>query len=148
MRTFIALLFVCCFTVSGCATSGHVRSGVIGGKLLDCPNAPKCVSTQSENERHRMEPISFSGRVQDAQSTIISIIKGMKNSEIITVSEDYVYVQFKTSVFRFIDDVEFYFDSKEKLIHFRSSARFGYYDWKVNRKRMEYVVEEFYKSSN
>jgi uncharacterized protein (DUF1499 family) len=143
MRAFITLFFVCCFTVSGCATSGRVRSGVSGGKLLDCPNAPKCVSTQSKDERHRMEPISFSGRVQDAQSTIISIIKGMKNSEIITVSEDYVYAQFRSSVFRFIDDVEFYFNAQKKLIHFRSSARFGYYDWKVNRKRMEYVVEEF-----
>jgi len=147
MRAVISLCFLCCFAFCGCATSGRVRSGVSEGKLLECPKAPKCVSTQSEDERHRMEPIRFSGSVKDARSSIISIIKGMKNSEIITVHENYVYAQFKSSVFRFIDDVEFYFDGEEKLIHFRSSARFGYYDWKVNRKRMEYVVEEFNKSS-
>ncbi len=143
MRAVVSLFLLCCFAFCGCATSGRVRSGVSEGKLLECPKAPKCVSTQSDDKRHRMEPIRFTGSVTDARSTIISIVRDMKNSEIITVNENYVYAQFKSSVLRFVDDVEFYFDAEEKLIHFRSSARFGYYDWKVNRKRMEYVVEEF-----
>ena len=114
MRAVISLCFLCCFAFCGCATSGRVRSGVSDGILLDCPKAPKCVSTQIEDERYRMEPISFSGQVRDARNAIVSIIHSMKNSKIITVNEHYVYAQFRSSVLRFIDDVEFYFDAQKK----------------------------------
>jgi uncharacterized protein (DUF1499 family) len=36
-----------------------------------------------------------------------------------------------------VDDVEFWFDAAAKTIHFRSASRSGYYDFGVNRKRME-----------
>nr|MBP7592461.1 DUF1499 domain-containing protein [Chloroflexota bacterium] len=41
------------------------------------------------------------------------------------------------AVMQFIDDVEFYFDDTEGLIHFRSASRLGYGDGGTNRKRME-----------
>ena len=40
---------------------------------------------------------------------------------------------------RFVDDVEILFDDATKSIHFRSAARTGYYDFGVNRRRMEEV---------
>jgi uncharacterized protein (DUF1499 family) len=40
---------------------------------------------------------------------------------------------------RFVDDVEIVFDDATKSIHFRSAARTGYYDFGVNRRRMEEV---------
>ncbi|MCK5256323.1 MAG: DUF1499 domain-containing protein, partial [Deltaproteobacteria bacterium] len=38
---------------------------------------------------------------------------------------------------------EFYFDDEQKLIHFRSSSRLGYYDVGVNRRRMGKIREIF-----
>jgi uncharacterized protein (DUF1499 family) len=38
-----------------------------------------------------------------------------------------------------VDDVEILFDDASKTIHFRSAARSGYYDFGVNRRRMEKV---------
>ena len=42
-----------------------------------------------------------------------------------------------------MDDVELYFDQEAQLIHFRSSARLPYWDWGVNRKRMEEIRAAF-----
>jgi len=131
------------FLTAACASTDTVKTGVQDGRLQPCPNGPKCVSTQSEDERHRMEPIPYSGSLEEARERILSIVRGMETSQVVTVEPRYLYVQFKSKVFGFIDDVEFYFDEERNLIHFRSSARFGYYDWKVNRQRMEYVGEEF-----
>jgi uncharacterized protein (DUF1499 family) len=128
---------------AGCSSTDEMRTGVQNGKLLPCPNAPKCVSTQSEDERHRIEPIPYAGSLEEARERVLSIVRGMERSEVITVEPQYLYVQFRSKVLKYVDDVEFYFDAESKLIHFRSSARFGYYDWKVNRKRMEYISDEF-----
>jgi len=46
-------------------------------------------------------------------------------------------------LFRFVDDVEFYFEDQEKVIQFRSSSRLGHSDLGVNRKRMETIREKF-----
>lgn len=53
-------------------------------------------------------------------------------------------------VFRFVDDVEFYFPettSKEIIIHVRSASRIGYSDFGVNRKRIEDIRKKL-KLSN
>jgi len=145
MRVLVSGSICVCifFLAAACASTDTVKIGVQDGRLKPCPNAPKCVSTQSEDARHRMEPIPYSGSLEEARERILSIVRGMETSRVVTVEPRYLYVQFKSKVFGFIDDVEFYFDEERNLIHFRSSARFGYYDWKVNRRRMEYVTEQF-----
>jgi uncharacterized protein (DUF1499 family) len=128
---------------AGCASTNEVKTGVQDGKLLPCPKGPKCVSSQSTDERHRMEPIPYTGELDGAREIILNIVEGMERYEVITIEQNYLYVQFRSKVVGYIDDVEFYIDEEQGVIHFRSSARFGYYDWKVNRKRMEYIRDEF-----
>jgi len=55
----------------------------------------------------------------------------------VKATPDYIHVEFRSSFFEFVDDVEFLFDDTAKLIHFRSASRVGYYDFNVNRSRME-----------
>jgi uncharacterized protein (DUF1499 family) len=138
----IVFVAISCALIAGCAGK-QVRSGMENGRLRPCPDAPKCVSTQEENEKRRVEPIPYEGGLEEARHRIVDIIEGMKRSKIITREDDYIYAQFKSGIWGFIDDVEFYFDDEEKVIHFRSSARFGYYDWNVNRKRMESIRQAF-----
>jgi len=117
--------------------------GIVNGKLHPCPKSPNCVSTQAIDEKQKIEPINYSGSLEDAKMKIISIINSLKRSKIITNEENYIHVEFRTATFRFVDDVEFLFDDKEKLIHFRSRARMGYSDMGVNRKRMEKITKLF-----
>jgi uncharacterized protein (DUF1499 family) len=70
----------------------------------------------------------------------------MKRTKIISINDDYLYAECISSVFRFVDDLEFYFDDVEKIIHFRSSSRLGYYDLGVNRRRIEKIKAEFHDS--
>ncbi len=117
--------------------------GIVNGKLYPCPKSPNCVSTQAIDEKQRIEPINYSGSLEDAKAKIIGIVSSIKRHKIITNEENYIHIEFRTATFRFVDDVEFLFDDKEKVIHFRSRARMGYSDMGVNRKRMEKVKNLF-----
>ena len=66
----------------------------------------------------------------------------MKQSKIVVVEDNYIRAEFVSKIFRFVDDVEFYFPDKkseELLIHVRSASRVGYSDLCVNRKRIEQI---------
>jgi len=117
--------------------------GIVDGKLHPCPKSPNCVSTQAIDENQKIEPIKYSGSLEDAKGKILNIINSLKRSKIITDEENYIHIEFRTATFRFVDDVEFLFDDKEKIIHFRSRARMGYSDMGVNRKRMEEITKLF-----
>jgi len=56
---------------------------------------------------------------------------------------DYLRVEFRSFLFRFCDDVEFYYDRRSGLVHFRSASRVGHSDLGVNRRRMEQIREQF-----
>jgi uncharacterized protein (DUF1499 family) len=138
------ILGVLCF--AGCKGIGENRIGLVEGKLRPCPSSPNCVSTQADAESRRMEPIPFAGSHPEAQQRLLEVIKGMKGSRLALVKDDSIHAEFTSALFKFVDDVEFYFDSQAKIIHFRSASRVGYYDFGVNRKRMEYVRGKFLSS--
>lgn len=117
--------------------------GITNGKFHPCPNSPNCVSTQSIDAKHKIDPIKYSNSLEEAKNKILKIIGSLKRTRIITDSENYIHIEFRTAVFKFVDDVEFYFDDSEKFIHFRSAARLGYSDMGVNRKRMENITSLF-----
>jgi uncharacterized protein (DUF1499 family) len=113
--------------------------GIIDGKLHPCPKSPNCVSSQSTDDRHKIEPLRYETTLEEAKEKIKNIIKSLKRTKIITESENYLHFEFRTATFKFVDDVEFYFDDTEKIINFRSASRVGWSDMGVNRKRMEKV---------
>ncbi len=53
--------------------------------------------------------------------------------------EAYWHVEFRSRVFRFVDDVEFLFGPAGRQIHVRSASRVGYSDFGANRRRIEEI---------
>lgn len=45
------------------------------------------------------------------------MINSMGRADIVTVTGDYIHAEFTIPLFRFVDDVEFYFDDANKIIH-------------------------------
>jgi uncharacterized protein (DUF1499 family) len=90
-----------------------------------------------------MDPISYTGSSKEAKSKLILVIKGMRGADVLAEREDYVHTTFTSTFVRFVDDVEFWLDDSAKLIHFRSASRIGYYDFGVNRRRMEVIRARF-----
>lgn len=109
------------------------------GKLAPCPNTPNCVSSQSSDAEHSIEPLTYNSTPVKAMADLKSVIQAMKKTEIITENENYLYAEFTSAIMGFVDDVEFYLDKDAKVIHVRSASRLGKSDLGVNRKRIETI---------
>jgi uncharacterized protein (DUF1499 family) len=117
--------------------------GVNNGRLAPCPNSPNCVSTQSQDPRHQIDPIPFTTSVAEARTTLLQIIRSMERTRVIVNDPTYIRAEFRTKGIGYVDDVELYLDQEAGVIHFRSSARLPYWDWGFNRKRMEQIRAAF-----
>jgi uncharacterized protein (DUF1499 family) len=109
------------------------------GRLKPCPDSPNCVSTQSQDKGHRMEPLEYETDPDKARERLRRVIESMPRARVATLGREYIHVEFRSRVFRFVDDVEFCFDDEQGVIHFRSASRKGYSDLGANRKRMEQI---------
>ncbi len=113
--------------------------GVANSSLASCPSSPNCVSTYDTDEEHGIDAIVLEGETAVAQAKLLAIIQAMPNSTLITNEPGYLHAEFRSSIWRFVDDVEVYFDEEAGLIHFRSAARLGQGDGGVNRRRIEQI---------
>jgi uncharacterized protein (DUF1499 family) len=73
------------------------------------------------------------------------IINSMPGSNIVREEDRYLHAEFRSALFRFIDDVEFYVDAENGIIHVRSASRVGYWDLGVNRRRVEAIRSKLSK---
>ena len=113
--------------------------GVENGRLAPCPASPNCVSSYETDAEHGMEAMMFEGETAVAQAKLLTIIQAMPGSTLIINEPGYMHAEFRSPTWRFVDDVEIYFDESPGLIQFRSASRLGYGDGGANRKRMEAI---------
>lgn len=90
-----------------------------------------------------MPPIQYQGSREDARKRLLGIFRALPRVSVVEDNGNYLKVEVRSALFSFVDDVEFEFDDEAKLIHFRSASRIGYYDFGVNRRRMETIIKEF-----
>ena len=108
-------------------------------RLAPCPGAPNCVSSLAPEKRHFIEPLRFVGRPEAAYRALVGILKKIPRARIVAKEKDYLHAEFRSGGFGFVDDVEFLFQSEPPVIHVRSASRKGYFDFGVNRKRIESI---------
>jgi uncharacterized protein (DUF1499 family) len=139
------ILFCIAMVAIFAACSGKRPSnlGAPDGKLNPCPASPNCVSSQAVDKEHHIDALKYTGTRAEAKDRMEKVISSMKRAKIITAKDDYLHAEFTSALFRFVDDVELYFDDAEKLIEVRSASRVGYGDMGVNRKRVERIRELF-----
>jgi uncharacterized protein (DUF1499 family) len=106
-------------------------------KILPCPDSPNCVSSQSTDESHFIEPLHYSGSPADARQKLIDMLEGTQRVRLAKVETDYIHAEIRSLVFRFVDDVKFWFPPDKPIIHVKSASRTGYYDFGANRRRVE-----------
>ncbi len=113
--------------------------GPVDRRLRPCPESPNCVSSQAEDETHRVEPLRFDGDPTAAWGRLRKLLEGMDRAEVIADDGRYMHVEFTTSVMRFTDDVEFLLQPEQRIIDLRSASRVGYWDFGVNRSRVRRI---------
>jgi uncharacterized protein (DUF1499 family) len=133
------------FLMSGLcfAQSGAQPTGAGGGSLKSCPKSPNCVSSQASDPEHSVAPLAYFGNRADAYARLKKVLTEMKRTAIVAEREDYLHVEARSLIFRFVDDVEFYFPVDANIIHVRSASRVGNSDMGVNRKRVEEIRKRF-----
>ena len=109
--------------LAGCHGARQASPGVRDGRLAPCPSSPNCVSSQAGDEVHRVAPIPFTGTAGAAIDRLAGIVRSLPRASVITATETYLHAEFRSAVFRFVDDVEFLADEPAGVIQVRSVDR-------------------------
>lgn len=129
--------------ISGCSGTRPDNLGIKNGKLLQCPDSPNCVSSQMNDQEHGIKPLVFSKDAPAAWEKLITTVKQQPRVRIVKQDDRYLYAEFTSKLWRFVDDVEFYLVPAKNIIEVRSASRLGYSDMGVNRKRIESIRRQF-----
>ncbi|WP_422379518.1 DUF1499 domain-containing protein [Marinicellulosiphila megalodicopiae] len=119
--------------------------GLISNKLAPMPKTPNAISSQTQVLSKKVEPLHFKGSLEHSKEALITIISNINGTELVENDEQYLYFIFSTSLMKFKDDVEFYFDDEKKIIDIRSSSRAGYSDLGKNLERYEFIKQQWEK---
>jgi uncharacterized protein (DUF1499 family) len=137
----VVLAVVVMFAFLSATSRRPANLGVTDGRLLPCPSSPNCVCSQDDDAGHHTEPIHYTGT--DPVGKLARAVGSLPGGKVISSNENYLYAEFTSLIFRFVDDVEFQVDPQNKLIHCRSASRAGHSDLGVNRKRIEAIRKSF-----
>ena len=142
MIPFFCLITIMC---GACSSAPQDSTGMQNDTFRPCPDSPNCVSSMATDSSHAVQPFAYSGITKEkARGIIVSILENTKRCRIISLEESYIHAEFRSLVFRFVDDVEFFFPEDDSIVHVKSASRLGYSDFGVNRSR----VEEFRSAFN
>lgn len=132
--------------------------GVTKGKLAACPDSPNCVSSQAAIDAQRVDPLPLplqraSGEDGDVVAPmsierLAALIAGLPGATVVRQTEDYLHAEFRSRIFRFVDDVELYVDEPAGVIQVRSASRVGHADFGANRRRVEVIREALAAASD
>jgi uncharacterized protein (DUF1499 family) len=129
------------FLLAACAGDRPGNLGVKDGALVPCPSSPNCVSSFAGDERHRIDPLAFTGDADEAFSRLKRVLAAREDSSVVEEGEGYLRVELRTRLF--VDDAEFLLDRARRVIQLRSASRVGYSDLGKNRRRMEEIRARF-----
>ena len=124
--------------ISSCSQANMNNLGLKDNAFIELDNKPHGVSTMTAIEKKKMDPIKYSKSIEIVNNAIKSSLVIFGNNAIITEKANYMHVEFYT-LLGFTDDVEFYIDTLNNEIHFKSQSRVGYSDFGTNRSRMKKI---------
>lgn len=128
--------------------------GAERGRLVPPTTAKNSVSSQADyfnntsanTQYAKIEPLNYRGLGKAALIQLKELINSSyTEASLIKESENYLRYEFRTSLMKFTDDVEFLLNENENYIHFRSASRIGQKDFGRNRERMEEIRKKFLK---
>ncbi|MFT4800239.1 MAG: hypothetical protein ACJAYE_003744 [Candidatus Azotimanducaceae bacterium] len=99
---------------------------------MKCPGTAKFV-----------EPFSFSDQPEQAMARLKAALLSDQRVTITNEQPTYLSAEVRSQLFGFVDDMKFVFMPEQGAIQVRSSARTGYSDMGVNRRRIERIRTAF-----
>ena len=131
------LLATCMIALLSSCTDSRGVHGLMGNRLAPCPETPNCVSSDADDEKHKVAPYRLVVEPAEAWNALKEVIASQERTTIVTVNESYLHAEARSAVFRFVDDIEFHLRGADEVIAVRSASRVGRSDFGVNRDRVE-----------
>ncbi len=132
------------FAMLGQGSKAGQAPGLVSGSLSPCPDKPNCVCSEfDEDAAHYIAPLDHAGvSAQSAMGELLQFIEDL-GGDVVVSNDEYLAATFSSSLFGFVDDVEYRLDPSQKRIQIRSASRVGHSDLGVNRKRAEAMTRSF-----
>ena len=115
--------------------------GIHDRKLAPLAPTPNGVSSQSPATAQYIEPLRYTKSRAEALACLKEVLRRQPRATLIGETDRYLHVEFRSRLFRFVDDVEFLVD--DHVIQVRSASRVGRSDLGVNRQRIESLRLQF-----
>ena len=125
----LVLLGIGAFAFLGMQSRGGAAIGLVDGQLAACPSSPNCVSSEADApDDKRVDPLSL-----NAWPSLPRVLAEMGG--VVTAQEEtYLSAEFTSSLFGFVDDMEFRLTETD--VQVRSASRVGHSDAGVNSARI------------
>lgn len=155
-RTFQAgLVTATMLSLGGCAGLTVPQYGVHEGQLSACEGQRGCVSSQSTDPEHFIEPLIYRSGRHEARAHLLIVLKSWPNAKLVSNHRTYLRVEFPSTETNDvegptvmgssanIDETEFYLPTDQRVIHLRSAPRRNFPDDGTNRARVEVIRAKF-----
>ncbi len=134
------------FLLAGCVSarmSARPTSSLTHGRLALCGDKPNCVCSQDDRPAHFIEPLTFTNAPAEAWARLVSVVLTQPRTTPVLETPEYLRVEFRSRLFRFVDDVEFLLLPATRTIEVRSASRVGHSDLGANKARVERIRTAF-----
>lgn len=130
----------------GCHGKRPADLGLTAGALRPCPGTPNCVSSEAGTASDQLVSALPAPGGRGDLARLAELVRGLPRTEVITEQPEYLHAESTSLLMRFVDDVEFRFDSAAQVIHVRSASRLGKSDLGVNRNRVLNIRDRWFAS--
>ncbi len=141
MRNVVGLFAWATFVATICgllmACSDRSGNGIDKAMFAPCPASPNCVSSDARDPRHAIAPFLLKSSQNSIWPEIRTAVLTLPRTRLVVDDEHYLRAECRSAVLGFIDDLEIQLRPGEDFLGVRSASRSGYYDFGVNRRRVE-----------
>ena len=137
----LVMVFLIAVTAMPLRAGGSGPEGI--PDLASCPDRPNCVSSLATDRDRRVEPLKIGPDSLAEMERLRSIVASMPGATVVRYGPGFLDAEFRSRIFRFVDDVSFRLGQGDDVIHLRSASRTGYWDLGMNRKRIEEIRRRF-----
>lgn len=125
----LVALGIAAFFFLGMQSRSGTAPGLVDGQLTACPSSPNCVSSEAGTpDEKKVDALPL-----EVWERLPSLVTDM-GGELTSQEAAYISAEFTSSLFGFVDDVEFRLTDSD--IQVRSASRVGHSDAGVNSERV------------
>lgn len=141
-----AFIILCALIIAGFLFFRHLgtrsaditsKLGVHNGQLAAMPDTPNAVSSQTDDASKHVDALPMQGSAKETLTKILACLQEMGNNTVTTQLDNYIHAVFVTPFMKYHDDVEFYIDTANNKVQFRSASRVGKSDLGANKARYD-----------